>query len=307
MKKSILRVTSILILAALLLNPDLSFTGAKSGLLLWFNVVLPTLLPFMVCSNVIVALGAVPLLVAPFSMILKKWFCLSEAGSYIWITGLLCGYPIGAKTDADFLREKRIGQKEGNYLLAIANHPSPMFLAGYVYSKLAGVITLPVLLLSIYLPVIPIAFLARRFYHVKEAKAYDFTPGEKALSFDELLMSSLEVMVKIGGYIMLFSIFVVFFNTYLPDTFTAKAACLGIIEITTGIQEIAARMSGLPAAAVIVAVTAFGGLSGIAQTKTVIKNAGLSIRHYIAWKWLHLILSGAVFILLQVFLLPLIR
>lgn len=307
MKKSILRVTSILILAALLFNPSLSFTGAKAGLLLWFDVVLPTLLPFMVCSNLIVALGAVPLLVAPFSKILKKWFCLSEAGSYIWITGLLCGYPVGAKTDADFLRDKRISMREGKYLLAISNHPSPMFLAGYVYSKLAGSISLSTLLLSIYLPILPIAFLARHFYHVGQAENLPFSQQEGSASFDELLMSSLEVMVKIGGYIMLFSIFVVFFNTFMPDTFRAKSFCLGLIEITTGIQEIASSMNGVLAALSVVAVTAFGGLSGVAQTKTVIKNAGLSIRHYVAWKWLHLILSGAVFILLQVFLLPLVR
>ena len=33
------------------MRPALAFDGAKSGLLLWFNVVLPTLLPFILCSS----------------------------------------------------------------------------------------------------------------------------------------------------------------------------------------------------------------------------------------------------------------
>ena len=56
--------------------------------------------------------------------------------------------------------------------------------------------------------------------------------------------------------------------------------------------------------ACIVGAAAFGGLSGAAQTRTVIKNAGLSIRHYMAWKWVHLALSSLIFILLSSARLP---
>ena len=53
MKKSILPILPILTLILLLTHPALSFTGAKNGLLLWWSVVLPTLLPFMLCSTVL--------------------------------------------------------------------------------------------------------------------------------------------------------------------------------------------------------------------------------------------------------------
>lgn len=61
MKKSILPVIPVLILILLLMRPALAFDGAKSGLLLWFNVVLPTLLPFMLCSSLLVAWAGFPL------------------------------------------------------------------------------------------------------------------------------------------------------------------------------------------------------------------------------------------------------
>ena len=71
MKKSILPVIPVLILIFLLMHPAQSFEGAKSGLLLWFNVVLPTLLPFMLCSSLLVAWGGVPLITRPFSPLFK--------------------------------------------------------------------------------------------------------------------------------------------------------------------------------------------------------------------------------------------
>ena len=62
MKKSIRRLLPVLCLLLLLARPALAFTGARDGLVLWGTVVLPTLLPFMICAGVIVALDGVGLL-----------------------------------------------------------------------------------------------------------------------------------------------------------------------------------------------------------------------------------------------------
>ena len=48
MKKSIGGILSVLCLLMLLFNPGLALEGARQGLVLWGNVVLPTLLPFMI-------------------------------------------------------------------------------------------------------------------------------------------------------------------------------------------------------------------------------------------------------------------
>ena len=72
MKKSILGYLSVLCLLMLLFNPGLALEGARQGILLWGNVVLPTLLPFMICSGVIVALDAIHILTGPFKPILDR-------------------------------------------------------------------------------------------------------------------------------------------------------------------------------------------------------------------------------------------
>lgn len=305
MKKSIFRFSSVIVLLLLLWNPPLACKGAGNGLLLWAQVVLPTLLPFMICSNVIVALNAIGLLTYPFRPLLTSFFHLSGAGSYVLVSGLLCGYPMGAKTCSEFLNAGKISQGEARYLLAICNHPSPMFLLGYVMAMLPKGSSPLLLMLALYLPILPIAQLARHWYHAADGTGEPDPAARGSWSFDDMLMGSFEVMVKIGGYIMLFSILAAYLMLLPLKSSAVKAVILGFVEITTGIQAISSAIPGSMAALFIIVTAAFGGLSGIFQTKSVLvrsqdaKNAGLSIRHYVIWKGIHAALSGILFLIFQ--------
>lgn len=317
MKKTIPAVLAVLCLLMLLSQPGLAYAGACRGLLLWAQVVLPTLLPFMICSGAIAALGGIPILTRPFKPILSGFLGLSQQGSFVFITGLLCGYPMGAKTDSDFLSQGRISRQEARYLLAISNHPSPMFVLGYVMprlilpgfsggpaaSPLGAACPLWICLAALYLPIIPLSILARHVYF--PGKAFHCIPEAAGhgrdcppFSFDSHMMSCLETMAKIGGYIMLFSILALYILVFpLPRQVPGwlRPALLGAVEMTTGIELIFEGASGLLRPLLILAAAAFGGLSGIFQTKSVLKNAGLSIRHYILWKLLHSALSCILF------------
>lgn len=306
MKKSLFPLFAAAVMGLLLFYPVLAFQGAKAGLLLWFHTMLPTLLPFMLCSSVIAAFGAVPVLTRPM-MPFFSHMSLSENGSYALMTGILCGYPMGPKTTADFLTAGGISREEAQYLLAISAWPSPMFLSGYVRSLLPPSLSFAKVLLSVYLPMFLIAVLAWIFYQVpkpvkqKQHLAKQGTEQIRPLSFDEILMDCLEIMAKIGGYLMIFSIFSAFVTAFSPEDFFLRPYFLGLIEMTTGIREMASSgLSPLLMGAGMVGAAVFGGLSGIFQVSAVIqKNAGLSIRHYVLWKLAHLLLSTSLFILLS--------
>lgn len=272
MKKSIQGAAAVLILLLLLSHPVLAYEGAKSGLLLWSQTVLPTLLPFMICSNVIVALDAIHFLTWPFQPLLRHVLMLSPAGSYILISGLLCGYPMGAKTCSEFLDDGRISSQEACYLLSICNHPSPMFLLGYVAGCMASNIPMTYILAALYLPILPLSVLSRKFYGIHGISEGITKKDENTLSFDKTMMRSVEVMVKIGGYIMLFSILACFLQQFLQNYGSSQAILLGVVEITTGIQALSFHMTGSLQALAIVGVTAFGGMSGIFQTNSVISE-----------------------------------
>lgn len=317
------RFFPIILLCLLLAFPSISVRGAADGLLLWFNVVLPTLSPFLICTQLVVALDGVRLLTSPFYPFLHAVFGLSLPGCYVLLCGLLCGYPLGAKLCADFCERGKITPGEANYLLSICNHPSPMFLLGYVRTQL-GMSVPPLLLLGcLYLPVISVSWISRRVYlrrHLKNQHIPDTcsrtsictctpTPATQAPpSLDAVLLSTAETMVIIGGYIMLFSILAAWIGRLLFLPIQTQAMLSGMAEITTGIHRICTVFPTEKALLPVIASAAFGGCSGIFQTKSVIaghsptsENAGLSIRHYTVWKAVHATLSCVFFLLLQNF------
>lgn len=301
MKKSFLKILSIIILLLLLTHPSLSFQGASNGLLLWYQTVLPTLLPFMICSNVIVSFNGIHLMTAPFRPLLRRLLRLSDAGCYVLMCGLLCGYPMGAKTCSEFADQGRITASESRYLLSISNHPSPMFLLGYVAAAMDSSIPVPLVLMAVYLPIIPVAFLSQAAYGIVSTCVSSTPKEQKPRSFDESMMSSFEVMVKIGGYIMLFSIFAQFITQIgvIPSEF--QAFLLGIVEITTGIQAVSHVFQGFTQGFILCFIICFGGICGLFQTKSVLKNDHLSITHYLFWKLFHSVLSLGFFIFLAMF------
>lgn len=97
MKRILLSLLALLFLILLLLSPATSLEGARNGLLLWAFTVLPTLLPFMIGTGIIASLGTVHLAMRPFSPLLSFFFHFSEPAGFAFLTGLLCGYPMGAK------------------------------------------------------------------------------------------------------------------------------------------------------------------------------------------------------------------
>lgn len=326
MKRILLSLFTLFFLILLLGFPSAALEGARNGLLLWAYTVLPALLPFMIITGIITALDIVNLAVRPFFPLLSGFFHFSQPACFVFLTGLLCGYPMGAKMDRDLLERDQITPTEAKYLLAVCNHPSPMFLTGY--TALEGQKLFPasksfpliIFLIALYLPVFPVSILARHYYEKKERNAknagfiYDpaqngkTTEKPKVFSLDDHLISCLETMEKIGLYIMLFSILSLYlFRFPLPGPILFKSALMGLLEITTGIRTICENASGLPGLLLITASVSFGGISGIFQTRSVLstssdrKNAGLSIRHYIFWKALHSLLSCAFLFVLWKF------
>ncbi len=319
-RRNFFGVAAAALMLLLLSFPKLSLEGARKGLLLWYQTVVPTLLPFMICTNLVVSMNGIRFLTAPVAPLCKRLLGISDSGCFVLLGGMLCGYPMGAKNCSDFLSQGCLSLPEARCLYGISSLPSPMFLAGYMMAKISQCagpsLFLPLwkLAAAIYLPLIPMFYLASRlygFHRPKERMKPQTSPGVTAkgspsqnqdqlpsLSLDEAIMSSIQIMVKIGGYLMMFSILACFIRRF-PFT-NPRLSCLLIsaAEMTTGMEETSKTLFGLPGVQMILASGVFGGFSGVFQVKSVTKNAGLSIRHYVLWKTLHCILSCLTFTLL---------
>ena len=116
----------------------------KNALELFLNTVFPTMFPFYVLSSIIVSNKSITVLTRPLKKVTKLYNLPTETSVAI-ITGLLCGFPVGAKVTCDLLKNNYISQKEAAILAAFTNNASPIFLISivgriYLKNELAGLI-----------------------------------------------------------------------------------------------------------------------------------------------------------------------
>jgi hypothetical protein len=98
---------------------------------------------------------------------------------------------------------------------------------------------------------------------------------------DQTILGSFEILTKVGGYIILFSILAKIIQDIPIFPLLPKLILIGTLEITTGIEAV--TQSSIPYMQKIIlccSITAFGGLSALAQTKSVMESTGLSLIRY---------------------------
>ena len=264
--------------ALLLLHPEAASEAVRRGLTLCFRTVIPSLFPFFVVVSLLLKLGMADYLqwlCAPF---MGPLFRLKGVCAMPLLTGLLGGYPSGAKAAAELYSQGQVSRQEAELLLGFCNNCGPAFILGYVGAGIfrdqraggwlflihaaaalvAGMVLSrikkdrgPALLRS-NLPVKPVRF-----------------PEALTLSVSGALGSTLQIC----AFVVLFQVL----SALLPPETPGMA--LGVLEMVTGIAALEPGRTGFIAAAAIVG---WGGLSVHCQALSVTAPAGLSFR----WHWI---------------------
>lgn len=288
----------IIIFIFLLISPANAVASARSGLMLWFKVLLPTLLPFMIISKLLIELNAISCLTFLFASFFEKFLKINKSGTFVVITGFLCGYPMGAKLISELYQHRQISYEESCYLLTFCNNLSPMFISSYLtVSCFDAPELLPYVILIIYgTPMIfalIIQPLFRKKHHPENTEPLPPASGKK-LDFeivDTAIMDSFTQITKLGGYVILFSIISgMLLSLSLPAPLLAVLT--GTIEITTGINYI--TVQGFPLGLrflFAIPLCIFGGLSGLMQTYSMIKDSKLPFLPYFVSKLIQTALS----------------
>ena len=106
MKKILYIIILISFLIYILAFPGESVKAASIGLSLWYENMLPTLLPFSILSYILIHSGILDQSARWIHKFLKHVFPISSAGIYPLIAGLLFGFPMGSKITADLVQSK---------------------------------------------------------------------------------------------------------------------------------------------------------------------------------------------------------
>lgn len=316
----------IIFLLTLIWENQVVVTGARAGLMLWFHDVLPLLLPFMLLSNLFVL------------KIRTKKTGAAYAIPVLFLLGLLCGYPLGAKMASDFTKEDYINSSTATILLPLCNNISPMFLSGYIgHIVLQDQFPFWFLLMVLYVPyvlVTCIAFVLFRAFvkhkptcsssnmhtihhnvskevavtghssnpprHTSKYPKETISPQAASTQTNDLLLQSVIQITYVGLYIMICSILFALVCAIPNLPSDVSTVLCGILEITQGSTILAtSAFSTATKTALILACTSFGGISAFLQTLQVTKQSGLSMVYYFVVKCICGCMTGfAMYLLL---------
>lgn len=290
----------------ILTNPKISLQYALTGLQLWFYNMIPTLLPFMILTGIMIHLNLTSTFVQVVKPILYPLFRLDDDCLYVIVIGFLCGFPMGARVIAQMYELGKLSKEKAALLLSFCNNIGPVYMTGFVMTTLQVENKIPCLLGMYGLPFCYGLLLRHTIYKHSipyasttrfQKKVLKGVSSEKLLdSIDDSITSGLVNIAKLGGYMVLFNLLNIIPYHFLQE----YPACLGrincILEITSGIQKL-----GTSAPFYVLVLLPFGGLSCIAQTYSMIHNTDLSIRSYVLHK---IILTGITFIYYAVLMMP---
>lgn len=307
-------VLSLYLIILMLRHPILSLEYASTGLNLWLTKMVPTLLPFMILSGIMIRMDLTESFVTLMHPLLHKLYGTSKNGSYTIIMGFLCGFPMGARIVGELYESGRISREESSKLLYFCNNIGPIYFLSYVVPVLAIERPLLPFLIMYGIPLIYGLVLCRlvpffrghthhrltlQYRHnaqqnyVETNAVHSVTnnatltaasyqkPSRMPLlaAIDASVISGLIGIAKLGGYMVFFNLLNIVFAPFHNVSSSLLGLYRCILEITSGIDY-----SGHSLYYAILILLPFGGFSCIAQTYSMISRTDLSIGTYIIHK-----------------------
>lgn len=273
-------------------NAEYAANGIKKGLFLFGNMLLPSLLPFLVLSELFFKSGAGAWLGKLLSRPLRALFGLTENGASALLLGWLCGVPVGAAYAVRLYRKGAITKDELQRLMLLANTPSTGFLLGGIGLSLFGSKEIGIALLVATLAATGITGIAFKLLKGKLTPAplsltEDRTSESPAASFTGAVKSSANTLLTVGAFVLFFAAVSECVRTAatalsLSDLFTTLS--IGVLELSAGVS--AATTAHTPEAALLLCAffAGFAGLSIALQVFTVTEGEGVRLCPYLVIK-----------------------
>lgn len=329
MKRTLLLAAlSITLVAAIISNPDKAFQASLQGLTVWWNIVFPGLLPFLVLLELMLAFGAVHALGSLLEPLMRRLFRLPGESGFAIAVGWTGGFTAGAESVAALRRSKAVTKNEGQRMLALAHMPSPLFMlivvgAGFLHRAELGA----AIAASVWIAALPVMFAQRMFAKrecgpaaapqtptnerqplsallrraaaaMTEGRQRDGRTFGKALG--DAVMNGVYTLMAAGGFMMIAAVLAKLLEPLLPGQIPVWLLP-ALLESHIGAYNaaVAPMTGGLPwNAAAVAAVVSWGGVSALLQAGSAIADTDLSLRPLAVSRLLQSILSFLITLLL---------
>ena len=299
MQKTVFLILTLIMTAAMVFSPENSIFHSKEALNICYEIIIPSLFPFFVCSGILVYSGFAQSVAKAFRPVMKPLFNVNENGAAAFVLGIISGYPLGAITACQLYESAYLSKSETERLLAFCNNSGPLFILGAVGAAIyqngkIGVI----LYVSHIISAIAVGVIFRFYRRDNFSAPPSRLNTEKmypAEIFSKVIANSLNSILTVCGSIVFFFTVSNLLTDLLPENAFLNAIVSAILEFTGGIKKISALPITLPQSLVMSSfAVGFAGLCVHMQVMAVTAKYGLSLKPYILGKLLHGTLSAAL-------------
>lgn len=272
-RKNLGLISGALAFLILILDSRSAAQAAAEGVQACIRTVIPCLFPFFLLA------GYLTSALSGGKAVAGIFRCSGNCAS-ILITGLLGGYPVGAKQASEGYHAGILTKEQADRLLWFCSQAGPSFLFGIAAAQAGGIrsgwVLWGIQILS--------TFSVARILPGESETDHKVKPANSGKI--NLMASALTAMASVCGWVIVFSVVISFakrwFLWLLPESI--QVLFCGLLELTNGcllLGEISDASLRLLLAAVMLN---FGGICVLMQTVSLTK--GLNIRGYLKGKLL---------------------
>lgn len=307
MKRITIWITAIAVIALMIAFPYKAIEYARYSMGICCEMIIPTLFPFFICSNILIYSGFCETLSKIFRFCMKPLFGVSPAGAAAFVLGIVSGYPLGAVTAGQLFESGYITQTEAERLCAFCNNSGPLFIIGSVGAAMYGNAGFGIMLYMLHILAALTVGLIFRFYKKSSYNAPPTIMTTPQRSLGEIMSIALNngvsTMLTVCGAVVFFGMLGRLIMDLLPLEGSLYALASGVVEFVNGSVSASQLDIAMSTRLVMTAfIVGFAGLSVHAQVVAVIAKYRFSLLPYLSGKLLHgMIAALYTFIYLKLF------
>mgnify|MGYP004466472153 FL=1 len=282
-------ILSVFFVLLFVFSKDISFSIIFS-ISIWKDNLLPSLFPFFVMSDLLLAYGFVDIISFFLGAIMTKWFYLPKDAAFAFFVSLFSGFPSGSKYVNDLLNAKKISIDDANYLIMFTHFANPFFIVTTIgLFLLSNVKAGYIILISHILSNIIVAFIFRKKKVILNndnnyKKAFYLSSPDKPFItiLTNSIFKSFKTLVNMLGIIMIFLMITTIIKKIIPLTGITNGLLSGFLEMTQGVKYISSLDISLPIkASILSAIVSFSGLSVHFQVKSIIDETDIKYSNFL--------------------------
>jgi sporulation integral membrane protein YlbJ len=326
--------------ASLIIMPGESLEASIRGLDMWWEIVFPSLLPFFIVSEMLIGFGVVRFIGVMLEPLMRPLFRVPGVGGFVWAMGMASGFPSGAKLTARLRQEEQITKLEAERLVSFTNSSNPLFIFGAVSVGFFQNATLGIVLAAAHYIGNICVGVVMRFYGGKDKeelrnqssgkKGFIIREAFSALHHTRLqdkrpigkllgdaVTSSIQTLLMIGGFIILFSVInkmlyhlhittfvaeglsTLFILLQLPEQLSIPFIS-GLFEITLGgkLTSGVNEATLLQQAIITSFILGFSGFSVQAQVASILAETDIRFKPFFYARFIHGIAASVTTIII---------